>query len=146
MAPTVPGYHSNTPLHSSFDEDIRDLHLLYDYDTEAPNGTPEKWRYEIWFFSHHRIACSFQCIRPGTLEYPEEPHGDKHDPVALDRWRKLALLGKQTDRLILSEQASILETFRGKGDLVPIAPDAENFIYISAEPSAVAGESPMVPV
>ncbi|KAF1326967.1 Phenol acid carboxylase, partial [Globisporangium splendens] len=176
MAPTVPGYHSNTPLHPSFDEDIRDLHLLYDYDAEAPDGTPEKWRYEMWFFSHDRIVyaihggpmagrlnyqtVSFQCIRPGELwqcnwleetgtivslvydiklqkittmigfskghwEHPEEAHGDKRDPVAFDRWRKLALLGKQTDRLILCEQASILETFRGKGDLVPIAPDAE---------------------
>jgi hypothetical protein len=37
----------------------------------------------------------------------------------------LAAIGKQTDRFMLNEQADILEAFKGKGDLVPIDPDAE---------------------
>ncbi|ETN07698.1 hypothetical protein PPTG_13033 [Phytophthora nicotianae INRA-310] len=172
----VPGYHTNTPLHPSFDEDIRDLHLLYDYDAEGADGKPEKWRYEMWFFSENRIVYSihggpmagrlnyqtvaFQCIRPGELwqcnwleetgtivslvydiknakittmigfskghwEHPEDAHGDKRNPEDYARWRKLAEHGNNRDRLILSEQATILETFKGAGNLVPIAPDAE---------------------
>jgi len=30
-----------------FDKDIRDLHLIYDYDAKDSNGNPEKWRYEM---------------------------------------------------------------------------------------------------
>lgn len=43
----------DTPLHPSFDQDIRDTHLLYDYDARDANGNPEKWRYEMWFFSEN---------------------------------------------------------------------------------------------
>lgn len=43
----------------------------------------------------------------------------------LKRWRGLAKIGKQTDRFMLNEQADILEAFTGKGDLVPIDPEAE---------------------
>jgi hypothetical protein len=32
-----------------FDKDIRDLHLIYDYDAYDSNGKPEKWRYEMYF-------------------------------------------------------------------------------------------------
>jgi hypothetical protein len=32
---------------SQFDKDIRDLHLIYDYDAHDSNGKPEKWRYEM---------------------------------------------------------------------------------------------------
>jgi hypothetical protein len=32
-----------------FDKDIRDLHLIYDYDAHDSNGKPEKWRYEMYF-------------------------------------------------------------------------------------------------
>ncbi|KAG2519482.1 hypothetical protein JM16_007061 [Phytophthora kernoviae] len=176
MPITVPGYHTNTTLHPSFDEDIRDVHLLYDYDAEGEDGTPQKWRYEMWFFSHDRIVYSihggpmagrlnyqtvaFQCIRPGELwqcnwleetgtivslvydiknakittmigfskghwENSKEAHGDKRNPEDYARWRKLADIGTNRDRLILSEQATILETSKGAGNLVPIAPDAE---------------------
>jgi hypothetical protein len=31
-----------------FDKDIRDLHLIYDYDAHDSNGKPEKWRYEMY--------------------------------------------------------------------------------------------------
>ncbi|KAH8750050.1 Calycin-like protein [Hyaloscypha finlandica] len=159
-----------------FDKDIRDLHLIYDYDAHDSNGKPEKWRYEMWFFSEKRIVykihggpmagrinyqtASYQCIRPGELwqcnwleetgticslvydipnkkistllafsqghwQRPQEAHGDKRNPADFERWRGLASIGKQTDRFMLNEQADILEAFKGKGDLVPIDPEAE---------------------
>ncbi|KAK1944591.1 hypothetical protein P3T76_004503 [Phytophthora citrophthora] len=83
MPLTIPGFHTNTPLDVTFDKDIRDLHLIYDYDAESVDGKPEKWRYELWFFSQDRVVyaihggpmagrsnyqmCSYQCIRPGEL-------------------------------------------------------------------------------
>jgi hypothetical protein len=39
---------------STFAEDLKDLHLIYDYDAQDPDGKPEKWRYEMWFFSEVR--------------------------------------------------------------------------------------------
>lgn len=30
-----------------FDRDLRDVHLLYDYDAQDAQGNPEKWRYEM---------------------------------------------------------------------------------------------------
>lgn len=32
---------------AAFDKDLRDLHLLYDYDAHDAEGNPEKWRYEM---------------------------------------------------------------------------------------------------
>jgi phenolic acid decarboxylase len=173
--PSIPGFQTNTPLHPSFDEDIRDTHLIYDYDAEDADGNPEKWRYEMWFFSENRIVyaihggpmagrinyqtCTYQCIRPGELwqcnwleetgticslvyditqgkistllgfskghwECPEEAHGDKRDPETFERWRGLAKMGNQADRFMLTEQATLLETFKGKGNLEPIEKDA----------------------
>ncbi|TVY18473.1 hypothetical protein LARI1_G002014 [Lachnellula arida] len=154
-----------------FDKDIRDVHLIYDYAAHDEKGNPEKWKYEMWFFSHNRIVyaihggpmagrinyqtASYQCIRPGELwqcnwleetgticslvydipqkkittllgfsqghwEHAEDAHGDKRNPEDLKRWRGLAAIGKQTDRFMLNEQADILESYRGKGELVPI--------------------------
>ena len=36
---------------SEFAKDLRDLHLVYDYNVQDAHGNPDKWRYEIWFFS-----------------------------------------------------------------------------------------------
>ncbi|CAK4032209.1 phenol acid carboxylase [Lecanosticta acicola] len=71
------------PNDSTFDQDIKDVHLIYDYDAQDANGNPEKWRYEMWFFSQNRIVyaihggpmagrknfqtATYQCIRPGEL-------------------------------------------------------------------------------
>lgn len=71
------------PSDASFDRDLKDLHLIYDYDAQDANGNPEKWRYEMWFFSNSRIVyaihggpmagrinfqtATYQCIRPGEL-------------------------------------------------------------------------------
>ena len=165
----------NTPLDPTFDRDIRDLHLIYDYDAVNPDGTPTKWRYETWFLSSDRIiyaihggpmagrlnyqTCIFQCIRPGELwqcnwleetgsivslvydiklrqittllgfskghwENPEMAHGDKRNKEDFERWRGLAKIGTQAERFMLAERATVLEVFRGKGDLEPIEPDA----------------------
>lgn len=156
---------------STFDADIRDRHLVYDYAAQDKDGNPEKWRYEMWFQNEDRInyaihggpmagrlnyqAADYQCIRPGELwqcnwleetgticslvydiprkkittligfskghwEKAEAAHGDKRNPKDLDRWRELAQLGKQTDRVMLNEQADILEDFHGPGDLKPV--------------------------
>lgn len=76
-------FQTSTPLHPSFTTDIENLHLIYDYAATSASGQPEKWRYEMWFFSSTRIVyaihggpmagrtnyqtCQFQCIRPGEL-------------------------------------------------------------------------------
>ena len=168
-------FKTDTLLDPTFDRDIRDVHLIYDYDVIDENGAPTKWRYEMWFFSENRIVysihggpmagrlnyqtCMFQCIRPGELwqcnwleetgsivslvydislqqittligfskghwENPEKAHGDKRNPEDFERWRGLAKIGTQADRFLLAEKATVLEVFRGKGDLVPIEPDA----------------------
>ena len=42
MSPTLPAFQTNTPLHPSFETDIRDTHLIYDYDAANPEtGEPE---------------------------------------------------------------------------------------------------------
>ena len=57
MSPPLPAFQTNTPLHPSFNTDILDTHLIYDYDAANPQtGEPEKWRYEMWFFSENRIV------------------------------------------------------------------------------------------
>lgn len=178
MSTPLPHFLTNTDLHPSFDKDVRDVHLIYDYNAQSADGKPEKWRYEMWFFSDNRIVyaihggpmagrvnyqtATYQCIRPGELwqcnwleetgticslvydikeqkittliafskghwEQPEEAHGDKRDGKAFERWRGLAKIGTQTERFMLSEQADILENFKGKGDLTPIDVDAPTF-------------------
>lgn len=174
----LPQFLTNTKLHPSFDHDIRDTHLVYDYDAQGVDGRLEKWRYELWFFSDTRVVyaihggpmagrnnyqtATYQCIRPGELwqvnwleetgtvvslvydipkqkittliafskghwQHAEEAHGDKRNREDLERWRGLARMGTQAERYMLSEQATIVENFKGKGDLRPIAQDAETF-------------------
>lgn len=31
----------------AFEEDIRDVHLIYDYAAKDKEGNPESWRYEM---------------------------------------------------------------------------------------------------
>lgn len=171
---STPGFRMDTPLHQSFDEDIKDVHLIYDYAATAADGNPETWRYEMWFYSQSRIVyaihggpmagrinyqtAAYQCIRPNELwqvnwleetgticslvydiprktittllgfskghwDNAEAAHGNKRIEADFARWRKLATIGIQTDRFMLSEQAAIKETFKGRGDLELI--DAE---------------------
>jgi hypothetical protein len=56
----------------------------------------------------------------GHWEKAEDAHGDKRNPADLERWRGLAKIGIQTERVLLSEQADILEDFHGPGDLKPV--------------------------
>ncbi|KAH8178466.1 phenolic acid decarboxylase (PAD) domain-containing protein [Sarocladium implicatum] len=83
MPTPLPHFLTNTELDPSFDKDVRDVHLIYDYNAESADGKPEKWRYEMWFYSHNRVVyaihggpmagrvnyqtATFQCIRPGEL-------------------------------------------------------------------------------
>lgn len=178
MTSSLPEFVTNTPLDPSFDKDIRDTHLIYDYNAQDEQGNPEKWKYEMWFFSEDRIVyaihggpmagrvnyqqATYQCIRPGELwqcNWLEETgtvcslvydmvngkvttliafskghwdnavaaHGDKRKAEDLERWRGLASVGKQTERMMLSEQGTIVETFKGKGTLEPIKKDDPTF-------------------
>jgi hypothetical protein len=154
---------------STFNTDLRDRHLIYDYSAQDSAGNPEKWRYEMWFYNEDRIvyaihggpmagrknfqSATYQCIRPGELwqcnwleetgticslvfdivnkkittllafsrghwERNQEAKGDKRNPKDFERWRGLAKVGEgQADRVLLSEQADVLEDFRGKGEL-----------------------------
>lgn len=162
---------------ASFDADLRDRHLLYEYavpKSQTESGRDETWRYEMWFFNEDRIvyaihggpmagrrnyqAATYQCLRPGELwqvswleetgtlvsavfdlpqrrvstmlafsrghwECAQEAHGDKRNPDDLARWRRLAHQGCQTDRVVLVEQATVTEDFRGPGELEPIQMD-----------------------
>jgi len=40
----------------NFNSDLKDVHLIYDYDAQDDQGNPEKWRYEMWFYSFDRIV------------------------------------------------------------------------------------------
>lgn len=159
---------------SSFDVDILDRHLIYDYAVHDDKGNAGKWRYEMWFYNQDRIvyeihggpmagrkdfqSATYQCIRPGELwqcnwleetgtlcslvydiprkrittllgfskghwEQNEAAHGDKRNPEDFARWRDLAKIGTQVQRTLLSEQADIVEDFRGPGKLEPIEMD-----------------------
>ncbi|CAD6565587.1 MAG: hypothetical protein ASARMPRED_007350 [Alectoria sarmentosa] len=84
-----------------FAKDLKDLHLVYDYNVQDAHGNPEKWRYEIWFFSE-----------ASHWENAQAALGDKRNPADLERWRGLARIGIQTDRHMLPEQADIVDVFR----------------------------------
>lgn len=56
----------------------------------------------------------------GHWKRSKEALGDKRNKEDLERWRRLASMGTQTSRLLLCEQAQVVETFKGKGELVPI--------------------------
>ncbi|PYH41666.1 uncharacterized protein BP01DRAFT_360157 [Aspergillus saccharolyticus JOP 1030-1] len=53
----------------------------------------------------------------GHWERNDDAKGNKRNREDLERWRGLAKIGSQTDRVLLSEQADIVEDFRGPGDL-----------------------------
>ncbi|KAF4534772.1 Phenol acid carboxylase [Lasiodiplodia theobromae] len=73
----------NAQTRAHWEKDLKDLHMVYDYNAQDEHGNPEKWRYEIWFQMEDRVVykihggpmagrvnyqtCSFQCIRPGEL-------------------------------------------------------------------------------
>jgi len=49
--------------------------------------------------------------------------GDKRVKKDLERWEDLASVGRQTERVLLSEQASVVEDFWGAGELEGIEMD-----------------------
>lgn len=156
---------------STFNTDIRDRHLVYDYTVKDSEGNPSKWRYETWFYNEDRViyaihggpmagrqnyqTARYQCIRPGELwqcnwleetgtiismvfdlrenrittmasfskghwENSEAAHGDKRNQEDFLRWRELAKIGDQTDRVWLCEQGEIVDNFFGAGNLKPV--------------------------
>ena len=48
----------------------------------------------------------------GHWKNAQVAHGDKRDKATLEKWRKLAVVGSQVSRFMLSEQADIVEVFR----------------------------------
>lgn len=59
----------------------------------------------------------------GHWEGNGEAEGDKRVREDLERWRGLAGVGRQSERVMLSEQASVVEDFRGAGELEGIEMD-----------------------
>ncbi|EYE97478.1 uncharacterized protein EURHEDRAFT_295601 [Aspergillus ruber CBS 135680] len=163
-----------TETTSTFDADLANRHIIYDYEAHDHDGNPDKWRYEIWFYNADRVIYSihggpmagrrnyqeatYQCIRPGELwqcNWLEETgsicslvfdipqgtvttllglsrghwerngaaKGNKKVKEDLERWRGLAEVGRQSERMMLSKQASIVEDFRGAGELEGIEMD-----------------------
>lgn len=51
---------------AAFDRDIKDVHLIYDYDAQnVKTGEPEKWKYEMWFYS--KVSDSLFSRPPRTI-------------------------------------------------------------------------------
>lgn len=80
----------------------------------------------VWDIPNKKITTGASFSK-GHWEHAKEAHGDKRNPEDLQRWRQLATLGIQTERLVLAEQADILEQFKGAGNLQPITPDVPTF-------------------
>ncbi|KAI9374225.1 Calycin-like protein [Aspergillus egyptiacus] len=170
--PTEPRQKCPQPPASStkttFESDLLNRHLSYNYIVQSSPGQTEKWRYEMRFYNADRIVyamhggpmagrknfqtATYQCIRPGELwqvnwleetgticslvydiprgkittllgfskghwERNEEAKGDKRNQEDLERWRRLARIGDQRDRMLLSEQADIVGDYWGPGPL-----------------------------
>lgn len=69
---------------AAFNKDIKDLHLIYDYDAKnVETGEPEKWKYEMWFYSKvcslvdEELVLSFSDLRidAHSVRYTRRPHG-----------------------------------------------------------------------
>jgi len=52
----MPQFNDTVFDKAAFDRDIRDVHLIYDYDAQDENGNFEKWRYELWFVSEVSVG------------------------------------------------------------------------------------------
>ncbi|KAL4897077.1 Calycin-like protein [Aspergillus ambiguus] len=164
-----------TPLSQclTFEVDIQDRHLVYEYEDRDCEGNSIQKCYELWFHSKDWIVYSicgdpissrksfyyatYQCLRPGELwqcswleetgticsiiyDIPQQcittmiglskghwegidaTHGDKQNPEDLERWARLANIGNQAERKIISQQVIISYEFRGRGSLEPIEP------------------------
>lgn len=46
----MPATHATTDptVLPQFDKDLRDVHLIYDYNAKDKDGNPEKWKYEMY--------------------------------------------------------------------------------------------------
>jgi hypothetical protein len=73
----------------------------------------------VYDISNKKIT-TLLAFSKGHWEHAEDAHGDKRNPEDLARWRKLAEIGIQTDRHMLSEKADISIVSKGKMGLEPI--------------------------
>lgn len=58
-------------------------------------------------------------------ENPTAAHGDKRNPTDFARWRELAKIGSNVERIIKPAQAAIELISEGRGDIEDIDPEAE---------------------
>lgn len=54
----------------------------------------------------------------------KKAYDNKRNPYDFARWKDWAKIGNQAEQFMISEQAKILEVFKGKGSLEPIEDDA----------------------
>lgn len=74
----------------------------------------------IYDIPNKRFSTLFGFLK-GHWTQTDLAHGDKRNPQDLAQWRELAKAGaSQADRVLLSEQAEILNDFRGPGEIEPI--------------------------
>ncbi len=99
--------------------------LLYDIKESKIIALPGFSKIKLELFLYDR--CWHRLVLEGHWEHSQAAHGNKRQQNDFERWRGLAEEGKQTDRVMLSEQAVLVESFRGGGDLKPIAPNAQTF-------------------
>lgn len=55
----MPVLPASSSTQAAFEKDIKNRHLIYDYDvpgSQTSSGKEEKWRYEMWFHSEDRIV------------------------------------------------------------------------------------------
>jgi len=68
---------------------------------------------------------SWAAFSKGPSENPTALVGDKRNPVDFARWRELAKIGSNVERIIASGQATIERITQGRGDMDDIDPEAE---------------------
>lgn len=61
---------NNEAVKASFDKDIRDQHLTYNYDAiNEKTGEAEKWLYEMHFYDENRINCEYcPCLQVESMK------------------------------------------------------------------------------
>lgn len=72
LSPTALSHFlTDAKLHLLFDDDIRDAHLIYNNDAQAPDGTAEPRLYEMWPVSDNRIIYVIHSSSTaGRINYP----------------------------------------------------------------------------
>ncbi|KAJ9117014.1 hypothetical protein QFC22_004672 [Naganishia vaughanmartiniae] len=101
-------------------DQVADLFPLYDLGSNRGNLPETGTVVSIIVDLTKKRITTYMAFSRGHWDYPKEAHGDKRNPEDFERWRKLAEVGKNTDREIIPEQATLDEIFEGRGDLEDI--------------------------